>query len=268
MMRKIIFLIALYFTNTYVSAQQLSIYPATLRYSVNNTGSSETQTINITNKSDKNQAVEIYLGDWTRNEDGSHSYFDPGSQTYSCANWVELNTKFLNIPPNGTAQVIVTLRVPNSPESIEAMKWAMLYIQGSEFRDKLDEGSSKLNTRVNEVLRFGVHIYQTPSGLNLLEAKAVTLVQNQEEVNVFDFKIENSGGVMIKTKSHLELTNISTGQEFKSDVEECPIFPLGKRVVSLHLPEGIPKGQYSMLGILDYGNPNSLEAIEQIVEIK
>jgi hypothetical protein len=148
------------------------------------------------------------------------------------------------------------------------MKWAMLYIQGSEFRKILDDTQSKLNARINEVLRFGVNLYQTLSRLNFMNAKALALSQSLEEANVFDFQFINNGGVILITKTYLELTNITTGQEFKREVEECLIFPLGKRVVSLHLSEGLPKGQYSMLGILDYGNPNSLEAIEQIVEIK
>ncbi len=133
-----------------------------------------------------------------------------------------INTNFLNIPPKGSAQVMVTIRAPDSPEALEAMKWAMLYIQGSEFKEKLDVSSSRLRTKIKEVLRFGVHLYQTPSKLNLMKAKALALSQNLEEANVFDFQFVNNGGVMLRAKTYLELTNITTGQEFKSEVEECP----------------------------------------------
>lgn len=57
-------------------------------------------------------------------------------------------------------------------------------------------------------------------------------------------------------------------KKFSTEKEECPIFPLDKRKVSLHLPENLPSGKYSMLAIMDYGDPNSLEAIERIIEIK
>ena len=268
MTRKSFSLITLLLLCKLAYGQQINIYPTSLHYGLSNTGKSETQTINITNNSEKSQAVEIYLGDWNRQENGSHAYYEPGTMNFSCAKWVELSTNFINIPPKESAQLIVTLKAPDNEADLEAMKWAMLYIQGSEFRDKLEGVNTGIQTKVNEVLRFGIHLYQTPGAVNTIDARAVELSQNNEESGVFDMHIENVGGVMIRTKTYLELTNINTGEEFKSEVQECPIFPLGKRVVSLHLPEGLPKGQYSMLGILDYGNPDSLEALEQIVEIK
>jgi len=67
---------------------------------------------------------------------------------------------------------------------------------------------------------------------------------------------------MVRKKTCLELTDILMGEEFRGEIEECPIFPLGKRGVSLHLSEGRTKGEYSVLGILDCGDPYSLEAIE------
>jgi hypothetical protein len=82
------------------------------------------------------------------------------------------------------------------------MKWAMLYIQGSEFRKKLDDTQSKLNARINEVLRFGVNLYQTLSRLNFMNAKALALSQSLEEANVFDFQFINNGGVILITKTY------------------------------------------------------------------
>jgi len=113
------------------------------------------------------------LGDWNRQENGSHAYYELGSKAYSCAKWVDLNTNFLNILPKKSAQVIVTLKAPDNEEDLEAMKWAMLYIQGSEFIEKLEGVTTGIQTKINEVLRFGIHLYQTHGSINTIDAIAI-----------------------------------------------------------------------------------------------
>ncbi len=249
-------------------AQELSINPVKLYFDLGSTNSTQTQTINITNNSDITQAMEIYTGDWIRNSDGSHTYFESGTQKFSCASWLEVSTNFLNIPPGQTEQIRVTLRAPESAEELKSMKWGMLYLQGSKIRELVQDNNNSLQTHINEVMRFGVHVYQTPPQLSQLSARVNNMIENPKSPGKYDLELLNEGEVMVNAHSFLELTNVSTGEEFTSEATECPIFPLGKRVVTLSLPKGLPKGQYSMLGILDYGNPNSLEAIEKVIEIK
>lgn len=239
-----------------------------MNFKLTDPGSIETQTINITNNSQKVQSLEAYLGDWNRNEDGTHTYYDANTQPFSCASWVKLSTNYLEIQPGEFTQLVVTFQAPNNPEELQAMKWAMVFLQGTEPRTKVDGVPGGVQTKINEIIRMGVHLYQTPSHLKLMEAKALALEPNTEEQNVYDLDIENTGYVMLNTRSYLELTNINTGEEFKSEIVECPVFPTGKRLVSLQMPENLPKGQYSMLGILDYGDPYTLEAVEKIIEIK
>lgn len=112
-MSKINFLTLFLFFSTLLvfsaKGQHLNIYPTIIDFRLNDPGSIETQTINITNNSDKSQSVEAYFGDWNRNEDGSHSYFESGSQEFSCAGWAKLNVNFIEIKPHESAQLIVTL---------------------------------------------------------------------------------------------------------------------------------------------------------------
>lgn len=249
-------------------AQVLSVNPVKLSFDLGSPNSTQTQVINITNNSDINQALEIYTGDWNRKEDGSHGYFAAGSTPYSCATWVTTNTNFLNIPPGETERVVVTLQAPERAEDLEKMKWAMLYLQGSKVRERVQEMNENLQTRVNEVMRFGIHIYQTPPHLKELSASVQNLEANPKTAGLYNLEVLNTGSVMAKVKSFLELTNVATGEEFRGEVEECPIFPSGKRIMSLALPKDLPKGQYSMLAILDYGDPNSLEAIEKVITVE
>jgi hypothetical protein len=69
-------------------------------------------------------------------------------------------------------------------------------------------------------------------------------------------------------KTHIELTNITSGEEIVSPVAEFPLFPSGKRIVKLDIPKDLKPGKYSLLAIADYGDANPLEAIEKVIEIK
>lgn len=246
----------------------MNIYPTILNFQLSEPGSVQTQTINITNNSDKRQTIESYFGDWNRQEDGGHVYYEGGTQTFSCAQWAQMNTNLLEIDPGESTQLILTLTAPDNAEELEKMKWCMLFLQGSSIKEEQENNTTTMGTRINEIIRFGIHVYQTPASMSLLSAVAQDLNQNEEDPNEFLLDLENNGQVMVKTKSYLELVNINTGAEFRGKIEECPIFPLGKRKVSLQLPAEIPAGKYSLLAIMDYGDPNSLEAIEKIIEIK
>ncbi|MGR3810640.1 hypothetical protein [Jiulongibacter sp. NS-SX5] len=267
-MKKLLYLFCLIIFCNSSFAQILSVNPVKLSFDLGSPNSTQTQVINITNNSDTNQALEVLTGDWIRNEDGGHSYYSPGTKPYSCANWISTNTNFLNIPPGETERIIVTLQAPENSEDLEKMKWGMLYLQGSKIRENVQDLNTNLQTKVNEVMRFGIHVYQTPPHLTQLSASVEGLEVNPKNAGVYNLQVFNTGSVMTQVKTFLELTNVETGQEYKGEEKECPIFPAGKRVVPLPLPKDLPKGQYSMLAILDYGDPNSLEAIEKIITIE
>lgn len=250
------------------NAQHVNIYPTILDFQIGQPGEVQTEVVNITNNSNSPQAVRAYFGDWNRNEDGSHTYYEAGTQQFSCALWSSVDKNLIELAPGESKQIVLTLTGSENIQDFEKMKWAMLFLESTEIKEPIKPEENKVITRINDVIRFGLHIYQTPPSLNKYAVDLQSLDQSPEDGNYFDLGIENQSELMIYSRSHLELTNIETGEEFSTEKEECPIFPLGKRKVSLHLPENLPSGKYSMLAIMDYGDPNSLEAIERIIEIK
>ncbi len=248
--------------------QNLSVNPTIVKFSLNNPGSTETQILNISNNSDETQAVELYFGDWIREESGKHTYFEAGTIPSSCSKWISFPFNYVELEPGESMEVPVTLTAPEKREDLEKMKWSMLYVQNAKVNKLNQKVREGMNTQINEIVRMGIHIYQIPSKLSLKSAKVLNLTVNPDILNSYNLQFENDGEVMVKAVSFLELTNISTGEEFRSQIEETPVFPFSRRTVSLHLPENLPKGEYSMLAVLDYGNPDSLEALEKVIEIK
>jgi hypothetical protein len=88
------------------------------------------------------------------------------------------------------------------------------------------------------------------------------------EENTYEMKMRNSGQVMLYCKAYLDLTDVATGKQYKSEPVEFPVFPEGVRKVNLKVPSSVPPGKYSALAILDIGEDMPLEALERTIQVK
>lgn len=256
------------FVTTSALAQRINVNPTVLSYNVNDPGVSSTQTITITNLSDKKQAYQLSLGDWLRDSIGGHKYYAPGALSRSCSAWISFDNSLVEIEPQKSRDVRVTINTPSDPKALNEMKWAMIFIQNVLEQTGDENKGGKMKATIREVYRIGIHVYQTPAAAAAKEAKAISLKPDNTEKNVYNFTMQNTGKAMLECKVHLVLTNLANGAETKLDDFEFPVFPEGKRIVKLPLPATLAKGKYSMLAVLDYDPDMPLEAVESNLEIK
>lgn len=259
--------ITVLFLTVSTMAQQIAVQPSIVEFHAA-PGTMESQVIRISNFSPTKLSFEAYLADWLRDSTGAHQYFKPDTLIRSCASWVQLNKKFIEIDPGKTGELIVQLRAPVVPAAAGQMKWAMLFLQSAPEEDSAERAKKQLNTRIRELVRVGVHIYQTPPAATHMSGKAIALKPVADVKNAYDLYMENTGDMMLQCKAHLELTDINSGKEYKLDRIEFPVFPEGKRKVRLVIPATVPPGKYSMLAVLDLGEGAPLEAIERTIEWK
>jgi hypothetical protein len=260
-------MLAFFFVTISVSAQKVGIQPSILEFHLM-PGVTESQLIRISNFSDKKVSFQAYVADWLRDSTGAHHYYKPDTLSRSCATWIKLDRNFVELEPGKSEDFLVRLQAPNDPQAFKQMKWAMLFLQSAAEQDSANRDNKQFNTKIKELLRVGIHIYQTPPSVTKMSAKALTLLPVTDEKNAYDFFMQNTGETMLQCNAHLELTNIETGKEIKLDRTEFPVFPEARRIVRLTIPDTVPKGKYSALAILDIGEDASLEAIERTIEIK
>ncbi len=258
---KYIYFIALILCSTRGIAQRINVNPTILSFNAS-AGQSATQILTITNLSDKKQAYQLSLGDWIRDTTGEHRYYAPGTIKRSCAAWVTLESPIVEVEPQKSRDVRITLAIPSDSAATNEMKWAMIFVQNVEEQTGSENNAAKLKATIKEIYRIGVHIYQTPPSINKKEAKALSLVQETANKDLFDFTMVNTGATMLDCKVRLVLTNLANGNEIKLDEQSFPVFPEGKRIVKLEIPKTVPAGKYSMLGVLEYDPDMPLEAIE------
>ncbi|WP_205509930.1 hypothetical protein [Longitalea arenae] len=260
-------LLALIFVSLHGSAQKIGIQPSILEFH-STPGITESQVIRITNMSDTKVGFQAYLADWLRDSSGGHIYYRPDTLNRSCASWISTDKNFIEVAPGKSEDLLVRLQAPANAELFNKMRWAMLFLQSAEEQDSTSRTNKQFNTKIKELLRVGVHIYQTPPTVTHTSAKAVSLKPVVGDAHAYDFYMVNTGETMLQCKAHLALTHIETGKEYKLDKVEFPVFPEGKRTVRLTIPATVPKGKYSALAILDIGEDAALEAIERTIEVQ
>lgn len=257
-------IICLTIFHTTVSGQNLGVYPTTLDFKLAG-GQSEAQVISLSNGSANKVQFRIYLNDWVRDSLGGHIYYEPATIERSCSKWLNIDKNFIELQPGESTQLTVQMLVPTDPKASEQMKWAMLFIETVE--ENVSKNDKTAQASVKNLIRVGVHVYQTPPGLTEKAIKVVDLKPNKEIPNTYDLVCMNTGDVMIECKAYLELTSTS-GEDTKLDFIEFPMFPGQKRYVTFELPKNLPDGSYNALGVLDAGEDLPLEAVESTVQVK
>jgi hypothetical protein len=258
------------------SAQNLGVHPTILEYKLAG-GQSESQAIHLSNGSDKKVQFRLYLNDWLRDSVGGHRYFRADTLPRSCAKWVTFDKNFVELQPGQATDVTVKLQIPDDPQAVSEMKWAMLFIETVE--EQKNVTATTAQAAVRNLLRIGVHIYQTPPSLTDKQVKVFELSaapkspESKEpnapkEPDAYRLLCQNTGQLMLECKSYLELASMADGKKIKLDPVEFPVFPQQRRYVTFELPADLPKGKYSAMAVLDAGEDLSLEAVESVIEVK
>jgi hypothetical protein len=246
-----------------LSAQNLGVHPTILEYKLP-AGQSESQVIHLSNGSAVKKQYRIYLNDWLRDSTGGHAYYRPDTLPQSISKWISIDKNFVEMEPGQSADLTVKLSLPDEAAFNEAMKWSMLFIETVE-----EQASDAVKgAQVRNHLRIGIHIYQTPPALNEKSVKVFDLSPVPDTKNEYRLLCQNTGKVMLECRSYLELASLADGTKTKIEVNEFPLFPGQPRYVNFELPNDLPKGKYSALGVLDAGEDVSLEAVESVIEIK
>lgn len=244
-------------------AQNLGVYPTTLDFKLS-PGQSEAQVISLSNGSPDKVQFRIYLNDWVRDSSGGHAYFEPATQPRSCARWLSFDKNFIELQPGESTQLTVQMKVPADDETANQMKWSMLFVETIE--ENVSRNDENAQATVRNLLRVGVHVYQTPPTASEKAIEVLDLKKNPEILNAYDLVCKNAGDVMIECKAYIELAG-PNGEQEKLDFIEFPMFPGQVRNVTFELPKNLPDGKYNALGVLDAGDDLSLEAIESNIEV-
>jgi hypothetical protein len=260
------FAIAAFLFGSGVNAQQIEVTPGKLSFTAN-PGSSQTQQILVRNNGVREQSYIFNLADWLTDEENQTRYFEPGSISRSCADWITISPNLLTLQPNEQAAVNVTMLVPENENST---KWAVIFVQAAREQVGPTAVDKDVELGVNLTLRIAVPVFQSPVSNTLYKGTLEGLTQTIEEdgTRTFDTQVMNLGDKILNCKVYFIVSSLETGEEFTSDPIEFSLLPESNRNISYQHEEMLSSGKYSVAAILDYGYNDELEGIQLDIDVK
>lgn len=252
-----------------ISATGVSISPSRLRFNVD-PGSVKTAKVKINNGTEQAKSFRVKFNDFNMNEFGKSQFVAPGNGKYGISNWLSVSPSFIEVGPGEKKEVTLTLDVPTTDQGHKAA-WGIMMIEEASERTSFEPSANgeSIAFGIIPTLAFGVFVYQNPPGVTLSELDIVDFEINQtEERNFVSIKAKNQGTGIAYCKAYVELTNLNTGFQDKLLVKTFTIVPELTRTFSFELPESLEKGNYSAVGVIDYGSEEEIEAAELEFEIK
>ena len=231
-------------------------------------GQSKEIKIIINNRLQRRMQFNVYLGDWSRDTLGKHVYSQPGTEPHSCARWITIDKKFIEVDTGQKGIINLKLQVPDSADAVKEMKWAMLFIEAVEEAKAPELKEKEMRSEILPKTRFGVHIYQTPPNVTEKEIKLYSFKPIADKPNSFRIIAENTGKVQITCKAHIELSSLADNKKITVPNDEIPLFPEQRRYFDFALPANTPKGKYTLVGVIDAGNDMDIEAAQLVINVE
>ncbi len=210
-MKGIIFLICLVFP---VSCYALTIGPTTIS-NCYNPGESVEGAINVYNEQDVPLRVEVEFGDWIfkKDEPGRVEFMPPGTTPYSCADWIQVDTKEFELSPKESRQVNYIISFP--PDAKEGGYYAAIFFVAAVKSPppEVKRGDRESKMVISQTVRLATLIYNeiigTPKKVSLVDFEVLQPDKKVVKV-IYKMKNEGSGYVKSEGKFHIidELGNL------------------------------------------------------------
>lgn len=243
-------------------AQKISTSPTRLNYKIS-PGGTQRGIVTVTNNADVRQEFTVDFGDFDATRSGKSKFLDKGVLPRSCANWLSASPTVFVLDPGENQQIEVTMDVPQDSSALIA-RWAVAYIRLAETRQGQQQGNDGLIVNLNQSYRFGVYIFQTPPSATYAKGEVTGFDRVDDQIIL---KLRNIGETFLKCNSYAEFTNLETGETQRLKARQFTVLPASNRDVAFMIPKDFPAGKYSVLGVLDYGNRDQIEAAEMEIEI-
>lgn len=253
------------------TAQNVSISPSRL-YFKTPVGEYKEQEVSITNSSTLSQSFAISFGDFEPSGNaGKSKIMKQGESENSCAKWMSAEPSFFEVEPGQTKKIKVLLQIPSSPEA-NKVKWAAMQIKlAKEKTPKDNSDENTIGLGITETFQFVVHVFQSPPSVTLKNAEIETFKEISmpgDSTRTVMLRVKNSGEAILDCVSYLEFTNLNSGLEERQKPIAYTLLPGSSRELKFPISTALPEGKYSLLGVVDYGSKENVQAAETEVMIK
>jgi len=241
----------------------ISVTPSSLRFNVK-PGATLSKQVKVTNDTKKPFKFQTGFSDFDMDANGKPKGIKVTQSKYALSKWVSIVPSYFDLNPGESKTITVTVDIPNS-DTANIAAWTILMIDQATERAPLDanKNGKSISLGITPSFGFGVYIYQNPPNVKTtsVEIKKFKFEELKGKKGL-RMEVKNTGDGIGFCSSYIELTNKSTGKQERLPIRQYTILPGFQREFEYALPEKIASGDYSAVGILDFGSKDAIEASE------
>ncbi len=270
--KSILFLMSILFAQFTGMSQSASVSPSRLYYNVS-PGNYKSQKLHITNNGTKPQTFTVNFANFNSPGNRGKSVLDTNTRTeHGMADWLSASPSFFEVAPGETKDVEILLQLPNTPDA-NSVRWAVASIKlARENKGTGEKGSNITGMSIIPTFSFVIHLFQTPPNVTFKEVVVEKFYRDSTNMNdsIITLKMEsrNTGDAIVNCAPYLDMVNLKTGEKRNVKGKGFTVLPGGEREIQFTLPTDLPKGEYNILGVVDYGSETDVAAMELNIKIE
>lgn len=238
-----------------ISSAQISVRSQLSHDEVMSPGSTYRGSILIRNDTAEIQQAKLYQTDYSFKSDGSNQFGPAGVDVRSNANWIELGTTTMMVPPNESVSISYQVNVPADAE-LSGTFWSVIMVEGvpKSSAESIGNNSPDNSLGVLQVTRYGVQVatHIEGTGAATLEITETALLNTEDGNTVLRFHVANNGDKMVRPEIWVELYDESGNAIGKKDGVNNRLYP-GTSVQQQVKLGKLAVGKYEALVIMDAG---------------
>ncbi len=206
--------------------------------------------IQLKNTGPGEKSVRIYQRDFWYNYGGESRHDEAGTMARSNAHWITYTPELLTLDSAEVTTVNFEIKPPAN-DSLRGTYWSVFMVEGI---NEPDTSNVKTGVRVKTAIRYAVQIITNvgDTGNSDLQFLGMELVK-QEEDNVLNVAVENTGECLLRPAMSLELFDESGNSFGTIKANGKRTLPGTSVLASLPL-KGILPGKYNGVLVADCGD--------------
>jgi len=243
------------------------IHPSHLQFNVE-PGKAQSHKVTVSNNTGEMQLYHAVYQDFELSQDGQSRFMEAGSSEKSLSGLIRIEPHEFQVEPGETAEVTLTVTVPEGEARNQAAWGAVMIEQADELEASRDvTGAFTPHEGLSSTLAYSVWVYQTPPRTENSQVDITNFIVGNKARNKGVFlKVKNKGDGVSICNAYVEISNLVTGEMIIIEGKQYTILPGARRTLLFELDEELPKGSYSAVGVLDYNNMEEL--VETELEFK
>lgn len=229
-------------------------------------GEQKSRKITINNDTDAPNSFRVRVQDFEMQGSGSSTFKEAGSGSHSLSKYLTVTPSFVELRPGEKKDIVINVNVPFDDSEAKKASWCVIMIEQAAPKKQLDPGNANNNSislGVVPTFAFGVWVYQNPPNVDINAVEVVDFkVYPRGDKNFIQLDAENRGDGIASCRTRVELINNTNGESVKLPLKNFTIVPGLKRQFKFVLPPDLAAGNYTAIGIVDYGSEEEILTAE------